>query len=431
MPFKSRRGPPSPGLFLAAVLLFFCLPSRPWAQTELPLWRLALGGIVTGPPQAQAGSVAVILDSGNLKAISTQGRLLWSYYSQGRLSPFLTRSPEGHSYIARGGGTLIAVNRLGRELWRGELGAPLSGAPVCGWDGRLFVPTGKSVSCFSAAGRRLWHWPLSSPMVIPPVLDQDGGIVTVLENALLLRLGPFGEPQTLSLSAVPKAIVPLGSPGNGGRVLIFYHNGGLELADFRSAAFNRGPQPLPRLEAQGGEFLGAGQWRLTDVARTVLDDLGDLKSLRPEHAGNTRSRVEREDEIRWNSALSPEIIAVLMVAPERMSIIGLWNYRRHLSSNHQNASRYEIALWKKLFYPAAALVMMALALPFASLHSRMGGVSLQIFAGVMAGVLFHMLNALFSNLGIMRNWPPFASALAPSALFLLAAVSMIWRVERR
>ncbi|MDR0673025.1 MAG: LPS export ABC transporter permease LptG [Zoogloeaceae bacterium] len=185
------------------------------------------------------------------------------------------------------------------------------------------------------------------------------------------------------------------------------------------------------LEAEGGEFMGEGEWRLTGVARTVLDDLGDLKTLSPEHSENTRARVEREDETRWNSALSPDIISVLMVAPERMSIIGLLNYQRHLASNRQNTNRYEIALWKKFFYPAAALVMMALALPFASRHNRMGGISLQIFVGVMVGVAFHMLNALFSSLGILRDWAPFASALAPPALFLLAAAALIKWVERR
>jgi outer membrane protein assembly factor BamB len=110
-------------------------------------------------------------------------------------------------------------------------------------------------------------------MVIPPVLDQDGGIVTVLESAILLRLGPFGEARTLYLSAVPKAVVPLGSPGNGGRVLILYHNGGVELADFRSAGFNRGPQPLPRLE---GRPLAAAGWGLAAV---VLLDTGRLLGL--------------------------------------------------------------------------------------------------------------------------------------------------------
>jgi outer membrane protein assembly factor BamB len=258
--------------FLAAALLIFGASPRSWAQE--PLWRLALGGVVIGSPQAQAGSVVVILDSGDLKAFSTGGRRLWSYYSRGRLSPFLARSPEGHSYIAQTNGTLIAVNRVGRELWRAELEAPLSGPPVLGWDGRLFVPAGKSISCFTVAGRRLWRWTLGSPMVIPPVPDQDGGIITVLESAIVLRLGPFGGVQTLYLSAVPKAIVPLGFPESGGRVLILYHNGGLELADFRSADFSRGPQPLPQLE---GRPLAAAGWGLEAA---VLLDTGRLLGLK-------------------------------------------------------------------------------------------------------------------------------------------------------
>ena len=60
-----------------------------------------------------------------------------------------------------------------------------------------------------------------------------------------------------------------------------------------------------------------------------------------------------------------------------------------------------------------------------------GGVSLKIFAGVMLGILFYALNGLFSNLGVINAWPPFASATAPSALFLLAAIGMLWWVERR
>ncbi|MFR0657031.1 LptF/LptG family permease, partial [Pantoea sp. SIMBA_079] len=86
------------------------------------------------------------------------------------------------------------------------------------------------------------------------------------------------------------------------------------------------------------------------------------------------------------------LLAALMVSPERMSLIGLVNYTRHLSDNKQKTERYQIALWKKLLYPLAALVMVALALPFGYSHNRVGGVSLKIFAGVMLGILFYALN---------------------------------------
>jgi lipopolysaccharide export system permease protein len=114
-----------------------------------------------------------------------------------------------------------------------------------------------------------------------------------------------------------------------------------------------------------------------------------------------------------------------------MSLIGLVNYTRHLSDNKQKTERYQIALWKKLVYPMAALVMVALALPFGYSHNRVGGVSLKIFAGVMLGILFYALNGLSSNLGAINSWSPLLSATAPSALFLLVAMGMLWWVERR
>ena len=170
-------------------------------------------------------------------------------------------------------------------------------------------------------------------------------------------------------------------------------------------------------DVEEAEFRPPEHWLLKGVVRTVLE-------------GDT-ARVERAETAEWVSAVTPDLLAVLMVAPERMSLVGLINYTEHLSDNRQKTERYEIAIWKKLVYPLASLVMVALALPFGYSHNRVGGVSLKIFAGVMLGILFYALNGLFSNLGVINAWPPFASATAPSALFLLGAIGMLWWVERR
>lgn len=76
--------------------------------------------------------------------------------------------------------------------------------------------------------------------------------------------------------------------------------------------------------------------------------------------------------------MTPDLLAVLMVSPERMSLLSLLSYTEHLSENRQKSERYQIALWKKLVYPLAAFVMVALALPFGYSHNRVGGVSLKI-----------------------------------------------------
>ena len=84
-----------------------------------------------------------------------------------------------------------------------------------------------------------------------------------------------------------------------------------------------------------------------------------------------------------------------------------------------------------MIYPLAAFVMVALALPFGGAHYRAERTSLRIFAGVMTGITFYMLNGLFANLGAINSWSPLLSAVTPSAIFLLAAASMIWWVEKR
>jgi lipopolysaccharide export system permease protein len=168
--------------------------------------------------------------------------------------------------------------------------------------------------------------------------------------------------------------------------------------------------------AARGEYLPPDHWTLADVVETRFDDNG--------------TQVLHLPESTWKSAINPDILSVLLVKPEYMSAWNLYQYTRHLAENKQKTEQYDIAMWKKLVYPFAALVMMALALPFAYMQGRSGSVGLKVFVGVMLGVLFWMLNGLFSSLGVIRSWPPFLAALLPSLLFLLAAAAMMWKVER-
>jgi lipopolysaccharide export system permease protein len=178
-------------------------------------------------------------------------------------------------------------------------------------------------------------------------------------------------------------------------------------ADYRLKSITR---------ADRAEYRAKGVWELTNVVRTFFT---------PE------PRTEREPSLVWRSAVSPDLLDALIMKPERMSAWALHKYTEHLAGNRQKTERYDIALWKKLFYPLAALVMMALALPFAYMQARAGMVGVKVFSGIMLGILFHLLNSLFAHIGLLQNWPPFAAAALPSAAFLAAAVVMMWWVERR
>jgi lipopolysaccharide export system permease protein len=170
--------------------------------------------------------------------------------------------------------------------------------------------------------------------------------------------------------------------------------------------------------AQRAVFIADGLWNLEGVLQTRFDE-------------KKNATINIQKKIEWRSSLNPTLLSVLLVVPEKMSAWNLYQYTKHLNDNHQKSGRYEIAMWNKLVYPLAVFVMMMLALPFASYHRREGGIGGKIFLGIVLGLSFHFIGRLFSNLGALNDWQPLFSATAISWIFLLVAIVMMWRVERR
>ncbi|MFA5825089.1 MAG: LPS export ABC transporter permease LptG [Gallionellaceae bacterium] len=169
--------------------------------------------------------------------------------------------------------------------------------------------------------------------------------------------------------------------------------------------------------AKRAAYVSNDQWMLEDVRQTRFNAQG--------------TSINNQDKVEWRSTLNPRLLNVLLLLPEKMSSWDLYQYTRHLSDNHQKTGRYEIAMWNKLVYPVAVLIMMLLALPFAAHHRREGGISGKIFIGIVLGLSFHFGGRLFSNLGALNDWQPMLSATAISWVFLAIALVLMWRTERR
>jgi lipopolysaccharide export system permease protein len=164
-------------------------------------------------------------------------------------------------------------------------------------------------------------------------------------------------------------------------------------------------------------------WTLMDVERTEFNATGpDVR----------RIETTLLPTYRWPTNISSEMIAAAVLDPGRMNALDLFLYIRHLEDNAQNAERYEIQFWKKVFYPLSCLVMVMMALPFAYLHFRNQGISLYVFGGVMAGVTFFFLNSMFGYIGELRHWTPWVAAATPGLLFMLVSLAAFtWLVLKR
>lgn len=189
------------------------------------------------------------------------------------------------------------------------------------------------------------------------------------------------------------------------------------LSDIDIYAFDETFHLKTIVRARQASFVQPGTWLLKDVLQTRFDKLGVSIKAMPNQ--------------EWKSALTPGILSVMLVVPEQMSAYDLYKYTTHLKENKQQSARYEIAMWNKLVYPFALLVMMVLALPFASYQRRAGGISVMVFMGIVLGLVFHFAGRLVASLGSLNNWQPLFSATAMTGVFLLIGAFMLWQVERR
>ena len=183
-------------------------------------------------------------------------------------------------------------------------------------------------------------------------------------------------------------------------------------------------------EAPVGIFSPPSAWLLRNAARAEFDVPAGAAST---GAARQEARVTRTtvESFRWPTDITPEMVSVALLKPERMATIDLFNYIRHLDANGQTAQRYEIEFWKKVFYPLSCLVMVMLALPFAYLHFRSGGIAGYVFAGVMIGISFFLLNNVFGYIGNLRNWQPWLAAATPGLLYMAVSLGTVgWLVLR-
>ncbi|AIO32307.1 putative permease YjgP/YjgQ family protein [Burkholderia cenocepacia] len=183
--------------------------------------------------------------------------------------------------------------------------------------------------------------------------------------------------------------------------------------------------------AQTGSYEPPGHWLLKGVTETELTPIKPIAG-QPADALNPvyRSQQVTLPEYRLRSDLTPQILSVLLVSPERMSIINLFRYIQHLRENQQDTQRYDIALWRKLLYPFAVFVMLVLSLPFAYLHTRAGVVGVKVFGGIMLGMSFQLLNTLFSHIGTLNTWPAPLTAATPGLIYLALGLFALKWVDR-
>lgn len=131
----------------------------------------------------------------------------------------------------------------------------------------------------------------------------------------------------------------------------------------------------------------------------------------------------------WRTSLTPDKLGVVALDPDALSITGLYDYTKYLRQSGQEAGRYELNMWSKIFQPLSVAVMMLMALSFIFGPLRSVSMGMRVVTGISFGFLFYVLDQIFGPLSLVYNIPPFLGAVLPSAAFF--AISMFMLLKRR
>lgn len=156
-------------------------------------------------------------------------------------------------------------------------------------------------------------------------------------------------------------------------------------------------------------------WRLSQVDESNLQD--------PKQITGTRTVTGT-----WKTTLTPDKLGVVALDPEALSISGLRNYVTYLQSSGQDAGRYQLNMWGKIFQPLSVAVMMLMALSFIFGPLRSVPMGVRVVTGISFGFVFYLLDRIFGPLSLVYHIPPILGALLPTVLFFLIS---LWLMTRR
>ncbi len=154
-------------------------------------------------------------------------------------------------------------------------------------------------------------------------------------------------------------------------------------------------------------------WQLNDVTTTLFHD--------------KRTEVVAAPLERWDVSISPQLLSTVVMAPESLSITGLWGYIHYLADQGLNNGRYWLAFWVKVLQPlvTAALVLMAISFIFGPLRSVTLGQ--RVFTGVLVGFTFRIAQDLLGPSSLVFGFSPLFAVLVPAGICALAG---LWLLRR-
>jgi lipopolysaccharide export system permease protein len=158
-----------------------------------------------------------------------------------------------------------------------------------------------------------------------------------------------------------------------------------------------------QIKAREATYMGE-HWLMKSVTETIHK--------------NDAFTVNHFKEMKWETLLDLDMVKVVAVRLDLLSIWKLNNYIDYLKNNNLEYTKYELVYWVKIFAPFTILAMVLLAVPFVFGSVRQVSIGKQILLGFLVGLAFYVGSRLIGQMGLVYGVPAALSALLPSLIVI-------------
>jgi len=252
---------------------------------------------------------------------------------------------------------------------------------------------------------------------------------TLLVMLIGLVLGEFVSPPLEQVANSNKAIQQSGSTsinseagtwrkvGNDYIHINAIAPGGEELIGVSRYTLNDERELISASFAEASEYVRTGTggyWRLLNVSHSLMNGSKIITS-----------NYLQED---WEADLSPELLSVLLVDPDKQSISGLLQFAQYFDSEGLDSGVYFLAFWKKLLQPLATLVLVILAVSFVFGPLRESTMGYRIFIAMSIGLAFTTVQRMMEPVSLIYGFSPLMAVLTPILLCVGVGALLMRRV---
>ena len=169
------------------------------------------------------------------------------------------------------------------------------------------------------------------------------------------------------------------------------------------------------LHADEAVFLGHQQWNLKNIKKSEI-------STQQMQASSLSEQI-------WKSSIAPNLLKIVVVNPNNLSLIDLNSYIGFLKKNHQKSRAFQLAFWGRVVNPLVTFIMLLLSAPFVIGVKRGVSVGARMMIGVVIGMGFNIIDKIVGHLGLIYDLNPPLIAFIPSLTVLALALFAVKRIQ--